>query len=220
MGVQRVGLYGGSFDPIHIGHLIVARSVAESLGLNRVIFLPSASPPHKDRSAMSEQEHRARMVELAIAEEPLFAFDDYDLTRDGPTFTVDTVAHFKAALGTQVELVWIIGADSLPELKSWHRVSDLVDGCRVVTAARPGWEAPDLSALKPELSDEQIARLRRDTLETPRIDIAATAIRRRVRADLSIRFLVPDSVLAYIERHRLYLDGTTRHGDIADEHSC
>ncbi len=219
MGVQRVGLYGGSFDPIHIGHLIVARSVAESLGLEQVIFLPSASPPHKDRSELSGQEHRASMVELAIAEEPLFAFNDYDLAREGPTYTVETVAHFREAFGGEAELAWIIGADSLPELKSWHRVSDLVDGCRVVTAARPGWDAPDLSALKPELSDDQIFRLRRDTLETPRIDIAATEIRRRVRAGLSIRFLVPDSVLAYIERHRLYLDGATRHGASADEHT-
>lgn len=204
MGVNRIGLYGGSFDPIHIGHVIVARSVAESLGLDRVIFLPSASPPHKDSSELLSQEHRARMVELAIANEPLFALDDYDLTRKGPTYTVETVAYFKGLFGAGAELAWIIGADSLPELKSWYRVGELVDGCRIVTAARPGWETPDLSILRPELGDEQIERLGRDILDTPRIDVSATDIRRRVLTGRSIRYLVPDAVGDYIQRHGLY----------------
>jgi nicotinate-nucleotide adenylyltransferase len=217
MGVNRIGLYGGSFDPIHIGHVIVARSVAESLGLDRVIFLPSASPPHKDSSDLLSQEHRARMAELAIANEPLFALDDYDLTRKGPTYTVETVAYFKGLFGAGAELAWIIGADSLPELKSWHRVSELVDACRIVTAARPGWEAPDLSILRPELSDEQIERLGRDILATPRIDVSATDIRRRVRTGRSIRYLVPDAVGDYIQRHELYRERPAGGSDGLDE---
>ena len=203
---DRIGLYGGSFDPVHIGHLIIARSVAEALELRRVIFLPSAHPPHKDATRLLDGSHRARMVKLAIDGEPLFAFSDYDLAHTGPTYTTDTVAHFKELLGTAVELHWIIGADSLAELGTWHRVGTLVDDCRIVTAARPGWERPDWSALGNALTDRQIERLRGDALETSPIDISATDIRRRVRNGQSIRYLVPEAVRTYIEKRRLYRD--------------
>lgn len=201
---QRLGLYGGSFNPIHLGHLIVARSVAETLDLARVVFLPSATPPHKDSDALVEAGHRVEMVKLAIAGESAFEFSDHDLTCTGPSYTVETVAHFKRELSAGDELLWIIGADSLAELDTWYRVGDLVDSCRVVTAARPGWEQPDLAGLTAKLSAQQIARLRDGILETPRIDISATDIRARVAAGRSIRNLVPESVRLYIEMFGLY----------------
>lgn len=204
MAAQRIGLYGGSFNPIHLGHLIVARAVAETLDLSRVIFLPSAAPPHKDRDGLLEAHHRAEMVKLAIAGESGFEFSDHDLTRDGPSYTFETVTHFKAGLSAGDELYWIIGADSLAELATWFRVGELVDACHVVTAARPGWEAPDLSPLASKLGASQIARLRKGILETPRIDISATDIRARVAAGRSIRDLVPESVRLYIELFGLY----------------
>ena len=135
---ERIALYGGSFNPIHSGHLIIARAVAEQLDLTRVILLPSKHPPHKQAEALLDAAHRAEMVRLAIPDEPLFEFSDFDLTRDGPSYTVETVAHFRKSLGAAVELFWIIGADSLAELSTWHRVCDLVDTCRIITAARPG----------------------------------------------------------------------------------
>ena len=201
---QRIALFGGSFNPIHVGHLIVARSVAEQLRLDRVIVLPSAVPPHKTAAALVEAEHRAAMVKLAIAEEPAFEFSDFDLTRQGPSYTVDTVAHFREELGLDVLLHWIIGADSLTELATWYRVRALVDSCRIVTAARPGWERIDFDVVRTRLSDEHIASLRAGLVETPRIDVSATDIRRRVRAGRSIRFLVPEPVGRYIEEHGLY----------------
>jgi len=201
---QRVGLYGGSFNPIHNGHLIVARAVAERLELDRVILLPSARPPHKGDRKLLDAGHRAAMVEMAIEDETLFEFSDFDLTRAGPSYTIDTVAHFGKLLGPQVELHWIIGADSLAELTTWYRVSDLVDACRIVTAARPGWDAIDWTSLRAVLSDTQVAALQSGVLQTPRIDISSTDIRRRVREGRSIRYLVPDAVLLYIERNVPY----------------
>ncbi|MCP4245717.1 MAG: nicotinate-nucleotide adenylyltransferase [bacterium] len=201
---QRLALFGGSFNPIHLGHLIIARSMAEQLGLDRVIFLPSATPPHKTASALLDPRHRSEMVRLAIEDEPRFEWSDYDLTRQGPSYTVDTVAHFREELGLDVLLHWIIGADSLTELTSWYRVRALVDSCRIVTAARPGWESIDFDALRTRLSEEHIASLRAGLVETPHIDISATDIRRRIRAGRSVRYLVPDGVLQYIIEHGLY----------------
>jgi len=204
---QRVGLYGGSFNPIHNGHLIVARSVAERLQLDRVILLPSARPPHKGDRKLLDAPHRATMVKLAIEGESLFEFSDYDLTREGPSYTIDTVTHFCEVLGPHVELHWIIGADSLAELTTWYRVPELVEACRIVTAARPGWDTIDWTPLRALLSAAQVAALQAGVLQTPRIDISSTDIRRRVRDGQSIRCLVPDSVRLYIERNALYRDG-------------
>ncbi|HUU82619.1 MAG TPA: nicotinate-nucleotide adenylyltransferase [Phycisphaerae bacterium] len=201
---QRIALFGGSFDPIHLGHLIIARSVVERLDLDRIIFLPSATPPHKMAAVLASPQHRAAMVRLAIADEPIFDFSDYDLLRDGPTYTVETIAHFRADLGADAELYWLIGADSLPELTTWYRARDLIDSCHIVTAARPGWERIDFNALRPHFNDNQIARLEADILETPRIDISSTNIRSRAAAGKSVRFLVPESVHQYIVEHDLY----------------
>ena len=206
---EAIGLFGGSFDPIHHGHLIVARAIFEQLGLERMIFLPSASPPHKEAHDLTEAAHRAEMLQLAIEDEPGFAFSDFDLSRGGPTYTIDTIAHFRAQAGGGVELCWIIGADSLTELPSWHRVSALVDECRIITAARPGWTGVDWDKLTDVLRDDQIARLCHGVLETPLLEISSTDIRRRVFEGRSIRYLVPERVRDYIESHRLYRNPTT-----------
>ncbi len=203
-GNGRTGLFGGSFNPVHCGHLIVARAVAEQLDLARVVFLPSGVPPHKRPAELLDSRHRAQMVRLAIAGEPGFEFSEFDLGRGGPTYTFDTVAQFADQLGAEAELHWIIGADSFPELASWHRISELVNACRIITAARPGWEAPDLSRLRAILTEAQIARLVSGILSTPRIDISSTDIRERIANGRSIRYLVPEGVSRYIEDHRLY----------------
>ncbi|MBN1491903.1 MAG: nicotinate (nicotinamide) nucleotide adenylyltransferase [Phycisphaerae bacterium] len=201
---ETVVLFGGSFNPIHNGHLIAVRSVAEQLGAARVVLIPSANPPHKPAGALASAEDRLEMARVAVAGEPGWEVSDCELSRAGPSFTIDTVAHFRQSLGPDVELCWLIGADSLPELASWYQIDALVEMCRIVTAARPGWETPDLTGLRARLTDEQVRRLVADMLETPRIDIAATEIRRRVREGRSIRYLVPDAVHGFIHAASLY----------------
>lgn len=201
---RRIGLYGGSFDPIHIGHLIVARAVAEQMSLDRVLMLPAAQPPHKSPDQLAPAEHRAEMVRLAVANEPLFAMDRWDLDRPGPAYTLDTVRHFREMLGPQTEFFWIIGSDSLRELPTWYRVAELVESCRIVTAARRESGPLDWDAFRPLLKDAQIRRLEESVLATPTIDVSATEIRARVRAGRSIRFLVPEVVGDYIHRTGLY----------------
>jgi nicotinate-nucleotide adenylyltransferase len=200
----RIALFGGSFNPIHNGHLIVARSIAERLDLERAIFLPSAQPPHKTAVALLDAAHRAEMVKLAIEGEPVFEVSDYDLTRAGPSYTIETVAHFREEFGPDASLYWVIGVDSLNDMTTWYRVGALVDACRIITARRPGWEEIHWEQLGTRLGAEQIATLRSGVLDTPLIDISSTDIRQRIRDGRSIRYLVPDCVRAYIDEHGLY----------------
>jgi nicotinate-nucleotide adenylyltransferase len=203
---ETTALFGGSFDPIHLGHLIIARSVAEQLELDRVILLPAMTPPHKEAAVLTAPAHREAMVRLAIEGEPGFDVSDYDLTRTGPAYTVQTVAHFRRQLAPEAVLCWIIGGDSLAELHTWYHVRDLADQCRIVTAVRPGWEKPDLDPLRALLGTARMDQLESDILPTPRIDISSTEIRARVRTGRSIRYLVPEPVHGYIATHGLYRD--------------
>ncbi len=204
--MQRIGLFGGSFNPIHFGHLIPAQAAAEQLGLDKLIFVPSAVPPHKAAAAgLASAEHRLEMVRRAIADVPLFDVSDIELKRPGPSYTIDTIAAFRGEYGLDVMLHWLIGADSLADLPAWHRAGELVDACRIVTLARPGWTIDAaIARLRDRLSEEQIARLAAGVLSTPLIEISATAIRHRVAAGKSIRFLLPGVVRHYIQQNGLY----------------
>ncbi len=210
MTADSIALFGGTFNPIHNGHLIIARSIAELLGLSRVVLIPSANPPHRNDDDLADAADRLEMVRLAIAGEPDFEASDFEIRRSGPSYTILTVEGHRESLGPDLPIHWIIGGDTLCELHTWYRVSELVDMCRIVTAARPGFESPDLSPLATALSAPQIQRLRDGILPTPRIDISATDIRRRVRAARSIRYLVPDAVRKYIADRGLYGGGSNR----------
>ncbi len=216
----RVGLYGGTFDPIHVGHLMVARAVREQLGLDRIILIPNARPPHKAPDHLTVISHRLAMTRLAAEDEPGFDISDCEARRNGPSFTIDTVDHFRTLLSSHTEIVWLIGSDSLRELAGWHRIEELVEACRIVTAVRPGWEAPDLAPLEERLSRPQVQRLLDNVLNTPRIDVSSTEIRRRLAASMSIRWMVPSPVRYYIYEHGLYSGALPEAGTEHSGHGC
>ncbi|MFH1419983.1 MAG: nicotinate-nucleotide adenylyltransferase [Planctomycetota bacterium] len=201
---QRIALFGGSFDPIHFGHLISARSIAEQLDLSRVILIPAPRPPHKPNVVLTDTSQRIAMARLAVEGDPLFSVSDIEMKRGGPSYTIDTVSAFRAELGASAVLHWIIGADSLPELVTWRRIAELVTRVTIVTATRPGWTPPDLSQLAGAVGREQAQSLLDQCCATPAIDISATDIRGRVAANLPIRYLVPAAVASYIVRYGLY----------------
>lgn len=201
---DRIGLYGGSFDPIHFGHLISARSIAEQLDLSRVILIPSLRPPHKQGGPMTDARHRLAMAKLAVEGDSLFDVSDVEFHRKGPSYTFDTVTQFRERLGPSVELYWIIGADSLPELPAWYRIAELVASARIATATRPGWTAPDVSVLERAVGPENAKMLLAHCCETPAIDISATDIRSRVASGQPIRYLTPEAVTSYIKAQNLY----------------
>ncbi len=199
---MNIGVLGGTFDPIHNGHIIVAEGVKARLNLAEVIFVPAGQPWLKQGTPVSPAEHRAQMVRLAISERPYFKLTTVEIDRPGPTYTVDTIAELKAGLSAEDELFFILGWDSLAQLPRWKEPSRLINMCRLVAVTRPGYQLPDLKSLEaivPGLSQRLIL------LDRPEIDISAAEIRRRVAQGLSIRHLVPEPVDAYIKQHKLYL---------------
>jgi nicotinate-nucleotide adenylyltransferase len=188
-----VGLLGGSFDPIHHGHLLVARAVLEALGLDSVRFVPAREQPFKRGRHGATAEQRAAMVALAVAEEPRFALERAELDRPGPSYTVDTLRALKAR-EPGIELVLLVGADAAQELSSWHEAAEIPRLAKVAAFARPGAPPP---------RGPGIWR----TVAVPAIDISATEVRERVRAGRPIRWLVPEAVARYVAAERLYLDG-------------
>jgi nicotinate-nucleotide adenylyltransferase len=199
-GLKRIGLLGGSFDPIHVGHLHVARHARLRLGLDRVVFMPAGQPPHKLGQAMTDPEDRFEMVRLAVAGEPHFSVSRIDLDRPGPSYSVDTVRLLQEAWGPDARIYFLIGADSLADFPTWYRPRRLLELCQVVAVGRPGY-AVDLAALARRFSGAPPVLF----LEhVPQVDISATEVRRRVAEGHSIQGLVPPAVATYIEAHGLY----------------
>ena len=194
---MRTLCFGGSFNPIHHAHLVCARAVAEARGFERVILIPSALPPHKlQQTDLAPPEHRLAMCRLAAAADPLFDVSDVELRRSGPSYTLETAREFKRQGWSHV--AWLIGADMVPILPTWHRPYDLLREVELVVMARPGWSM-DWQALP-----EAFRTLEANVVEAPLIDISATTIRRRVAQGRSIRYLTPEAVCDYIAAHGLY----------------
>jgi nicotinate-nucleotide adenylyltransferase len=188
----RVGLYGGTFDPIHHGHLILARDAIEQLGLDRIVFLPAAISPHKLARAPAPAELRREMVAAAIAGEPRFEMDDSELRRSGPSFSIDSVERFRAR-HPEARLYYLIGADNVRDLSTWRRIEELRRMVQFVVFGRGG-----------ENSEPNSEEAHEFPVLPRRIDISATEIRRRVASGISIRYLVPEPVRLLIESHHLY----------------
>jgi len=202
--VTKVGLLGGSFDPVHLGHLVLAEEVRDRLGLERVLFVPNRLPPHKPGRKMASPADRLAMVELAIAGNPAFAASDIELRRDGKSYSIDTVRQLRAEHPEGWDVHFIVGADTLPELPTWHRAAELADLCKFVVASRPGQSLDNLEPLRGTFTEEQIQAVVSRRIEIPPIGVSSTEIRRRVREGLSIRYLVPEAVGDYILEHGLY----------------
>jgi nicotinate-nucleotide adenylyltransferase len=196
-----IGVLGGTFDPIHLAHLLMAEMARDSLNLSRVLFVPAGDPPHKQGVAKTPARHRVAMVERAIAGNPHFGLSLIDLERPGPHYTTDTVRLIRAQYNLAAEACFfIIGGDSLVDLPTWHNASELVRLCRLAVIHRPDYR-PNLSSLEaviPGLS----ARL--DWVEMPLIGVSASEIRARVQAGRSIRYQVAEEVKEYIEEQKLY----------------
>ena len=194
---KRIAVMGGTFNPIHYAHLISAEQVRAGLGYDKVLFIPSARPPHKVADAdIIEPEHRYQMVLLAITENPDFEVSRIELERAGPSYTIQTLKALTKLYGETTELAWIIGADSLIEYEVWKDFDEVLARCVMIATTRPNY---DLNRVPLEI------RKRVTTFPITGVDISATAIRERVRKRLPIRYLVPEAVQAYIGKHRLYL---------------
>ncbi|MBN1563817.1 MAG: nicotinate (nicotinamide) nucleotide adenylyltransferase [Anaerolineae bacterium] len=198
---MRLGIYGGTFDPPHMGHLILAETARDSLQLDRVLFVPAGNPPHKAASTIrASANHRIAMVELAIAKNDHFALSRVDVDRPGPHYSVDMLARLHDEY-PGAEFVFLIGADSLRDLPQWSRPAELLALARLGVMRRPGVEPPDLAELERDVPG---LAARVEWVDAPLIDIAARDLARRLAQGHSVRYQLPDAVLAYIKQHGLY----------------
>ena len=193
---MRIGIFGGTFDPIHAGHLLIAETARSDCTLDKILFIPAADPPHKDFESVSSAELRLMMVRAAVAENPFFEAVDVEIQRGGVSYTIDTVRTLKQLnQWGGAELFLIIGGDSLVDLNSWKDPEGLMEEIQILVAGRPGFNLQDV---------EERYRTGTRLLDTPLMAISASTIRQRVREGRSIRYWVPDSVADFIEQEGLY----------------
>ncbi len=202
----RIGLMGGTFDPIHYGHLLAAEEARKGLNLDEVLFIPTGIPPHKDPKSLTPSDHRYAMTVVATLDHPFFRVSRIEIDWVGPSYTVDTLRALRArefGADPLPEFYFITGLDAVLEILTWKQPEEIVSLCRLVAVSRPGYN--------PRRMEELPARVRSAILplEIPLLAISSTEIRRRVREGRSIRYLVPPSVEHYIAKNRLYLpEGT------------
>jgi nicotinate-nucleotide adenylyltransferase len=198
---MRLGIFGGTFDPVHNGHLLLAEQCREQCRLDQVWFVPAGVPPHKPAQTLAPGKARAEMLELAVAGHDFLRVDRRELDRSNPCYTVETLAGLKAEDSTR-ELVFLMGADSLAEFSTWREPRRIVELAELAVVNRGGATLPDLTSLRELLGEPLLARIHFVTISG--VDVSSSDVRRRIREGKSIRYMVPRAVECYIETHGFY----------------
>lgn len=200
----KLGVLGGTFDPIHLGHLLIAEEAREHLGLDRVLFIPTGQPYLRPDSPRASAAHRLAMTRLGVADSPAFDVSALEVERPGPTYTLHTLEALAGEHGDGVELFFVLGVDSARTLPRWHEPAQVLARCTPVVVHRPGvgdWDPRELDALSPGVSQRTVH------LQGPRLGISGTELRRRIASGASVRYWVPRPVEEYIAEHKLYREG-------------
>jgi nicotinate-nucleotide adenylyltransferase len=203
-GKMKIGVLGGTFDPVHLGHLAMAEEVKEALGLEEVLMVPAGQPVLKTPQRVSPAEHRLKMLRLAAADTPHLKVSTIEMERPGPSYTADTLDGLKKQYGNAVEIYFILGWDSLSQLPEWHEPGKIIEKCYLVAVPRPGFPRPRLKDLEREIPGitRKVVMMNR-----PRRDISASEIREMAARGKSIDKLLPGPVAEYIKKNRLYARG-------------
>ncbi len=207
--MKSVALFGGTFNPIHYGHLAIAEEVRTKFNLDKVIFVPTYLPPHKEPETLVDAKQRLIMTNLATVSNPCFEVSMFEVHKGGKSYTIDTVKHFRQLFGDKVQLYFIVGADMLMEISTWKNIEELLKLCRFIAVPRPGYDiqkifnqyflASENYSVANELLDNILIE------DIAMLDISATNIRRRVKEWKSIKYLLPEPVEQFIHNHQLYL---------------
>jgi nicotinate-nucleotide adenylyltransferase len=223
---MRIGIMGGTFDPIHLGHLRAAEEIYWAFGMDRIIFVPAARPPHKEEAVVASALHRYEMVSLATVFTPYFTVSPIELQREGKSYSVETVREFQRVSGPETALYFIVGVDAFLEMSEWREAKELLTLARVIVTARPGWRLDEVERLltpdqrrllghptfkylkvgeiEPERVEGELVPRQVLLVEVVSLDIASREIRQLVEEGRSIRHLVPDTVAAYMAKNHLY----------------
>lgn len=204
MGEKRIALFGGTFDPIHLGHTTVASAARVSIGADKVIFVPARRSPLKAFFPEASDEDRLAMIELATSENKMFAFSNYELKKAGPSYTLETVRYFRQQLGSDISIYWLIGTDTLEDLPHWYGITELIDECNLAVMHRAGFAPPELSKFVSLWGDERVKKLQRNVVETPLVDISSTEVRKRLATGRAVGGMINQEVMYYIREHGLY----------------
>jgi nicotinate-nucleotide adenylyltransferase len=199
----RIGIFGGTFDPVHLGHLNLAEQCREQAGLDQVWFVPAARPPHKQDAPLTPFAQRVEMLALALAGHPAFRIEEMEKDRPGPSYTADTLAELRRR-HPDAELFLVLGSDCLPDLPGWRDPGRILDLATLLVVARPHWPVWSTEQLRAALGLAADRPVRLQVVQVPLIDLSSTELRRRVAAGRSLRYLVPRAVECYIENHHLY----------------
>ncbi len=200
---QRRGILGGSFDPVHIGHLIMAQDALEKFDLQAVCFIPCALPPHKRSAVLAPAQHRLAMLEEALRGDPRFSVSTVEIERGTVSYTIDTI-HELRRCHPHVDWFFIIGGDTLLQLHTWKEIGELLNLCRFVTVMRPGYDTDILTAENMRLPPETVRESKKRLITGHGVEVSSTEIRRRRAGGLSVKYLVPHPVESYINEHKLY----------------
>lgn len=203
MKKTKLILFGGTFDPIHLGHTAVAFCASQTLNAGKTILIPAKRSPLKALHPQAGDKDRLTMITLALADYPSITVSDYELKKNAPCYTIDTVAKFKADFPAS-EIYWLIGADALDELPLWYKIDELLDQCSLCVMYRAGFAPPDFEKFTAIWGASRIAKLRQNVIETPLINISSTAIRARLAAGLDASDMLAPKVAQYIKTHNLY----------------
>lgn len=202
--VKKLAIMGGTFDPIHIGHLMTAEEVRNEFGIDEVVFIPTGHPPHKESKRVTHSEHRYLMTVLSTVENPHFNVSRIEIDRPGLTYTVDTIEKIKESYPEDIRIYFITGADAVHEILTWERVEDLMKICEFVAVTRPGYKRRQLKEKVEELKESFECKVH--YLEVPALAISSSDIRKRVEENRPIQYLVTQPVEKYIQKFKLYSD--------------
>jgi nicotinate-nucleotide adenylyltransferase len=201
---RKMALFGGTFDPIHLGHTAVAAHAAKHIEAEKIIFIPAKRSPLKGYSPKANESDRLKMITLATADDERFEVSDCELKKPEPNYTLETVRGFQHRLGNEVSIYWLMGADGIDELPFWYKITELIDECELSVMYRGGCKPPDLAKFETLWGRQRIEKLQRNIIQTPLIDISSTRIRSRLAAGLDVAGMLAPSVAEYIHKHKLY----------------
>ena len=205
---RKIALFGGTFDPIHLGHTAVAADAAKMIGAENTIFVPAKRSPLKGFFPKAGDSDRLKMISLAIADNKNFQVSEYELQRPEPSYTLETVRRFQGDYGDDTLIYWLIGADSIDELQLWYGITDLIDECNLSTMFRAGCEPPNFAKFEDIWGPDRVKKLKRNVVQASLVDISSTEIRSRLAAGRDVADMLHPAVADYIHQHGLYQSGT------------
>ena len=201
---RKIALFGGTFDPIHLGHTTVAADAVEHIGAEKIIFIPAKRSPLKGFLPRASDHDRLNMISLAVAGEKNFETSDYELKRPAPSYTLETIRKYQADCGSETSIHWLIGADGVDDLTYWYKITELIDACDLTTMYRAGCEPPDFAKFEEIWGRQRIEKLQRNIIQTPLVDISSTEIRDLIALNGDYSKMLHPAVADYIRKNGLY----------------